>query len=207
MNWWIELLGWIGAAATFSAFSLRTMLPLRSLAVTANAAFVSYGYFAGVVPVLVLHAALLPLNLLRLVEILRLRRRAIATRADAHAFDWIARVEKPRSFPAGTRLITAGAPADDLYYLVSGRVRVVEAGRTLGPGTLFGEIAFFSESRRRTASVDCETDCRIVVLDEARFMAAFHQDPSFGLAILRLVARRLIENAEGAPAAPRADRE
>ena len=207
MTWWIELLGWIGAAATFSAFSLRTMLPLRSLAVTANAAFVSYGYFADLVPVLVLHAALLPLNLIRLVEILRLRRRAIATRADARAFDWIARVEKPRNFPAGTRLITAGAPADDLYYLVSGRVRVVEAGRTLGPGTLFGEIAFFSESRRRTASVDCETDCRIVVLDEARFMAAFHQDPSFGLAILRLVARRLIENAEGAPAAPCGERE
>jgi hypothetical protein len=197
MNWWIEALGWMGAAATFSAYSCRTMLPLRAVAVTANAAFISYGYLAGVVPMLVLHAALLPLNAVRLVQLLRLRRRARAARGAEDEFGWIARVEAPRDYPAGTRLITAGAPADDIYYLVEGRVRVVEAGRTLGPGTLFGEIAFFSETRRRTASVDCETDCRIVALDEARFMSAFHQDPSFGLAILRLVARRLIENADG----------
>ena len=90
-----------------------------------------------------------------------------------------------------------------LYYVVSGRVRLPEIDRDIGPRTLFGEIAFFSEERRRTASAICATDCTLVVLDEARFMAAFHQDPAFGLAIVRLVARRLIETA--APAGPAAE--
>jgi len=206
MTWWIEILGWIGAAATFAAYSCRTMLPLRCIAITANLAFLSYGALAGVLPMLVLHAALLPLNIFRLVQILRLTRRARAARGIEDEFGWIAGVERPRRHRAGTRLISVGDPADFIYYLVEGRVRVVELGKTLGPGTLFGEIAFFSETRQRTASVVCETECWIVTLDEARFMAAFHQDPAFGLAILRLVARRLIEyagNAVPAEARPR----
>lgn len=199
--YWIEALGWLGAAATFAAYSCRTMLPLRIIAVTANACFLSYGTLAGVLPMMVLHAALLPLNVIRLVQLLRLRRRARASLGRDAEFAWIARVARPRRYAAGELVIAAGALADSIYYLVEGRVRVVEIGKTLEAGTLFGEIAFFAEDRRRTASVVCETECRIVALNEARFMAAFHQDPSFGLSILRLVARRLIENARPAPGA------
>ncbi|NBC97144.1 MAG: cyclic nucleotide-binding domain-containing protein [Deinococcus-Thermus bacterium] len=199
MDTLIEACGWIAAALTLTAYSCRTMLPLRATAVGANVFFIAYGALSPVWPALVLHVLLLPLNAVRLWQILALRRRARAAPATEDAFGWITGLEAPRPYAAGARLFRSGDEADNIYYLVSGTVRLEEIDRTLGPGTLFGEIAFFATPRRRTATAVCETECEIVQLDEARFMAAFHQDPAFGLAIVRLVARRLIENAAAPP--------
>ncbi len=191
----IELTGWIAAALTFVAYSCRTMLPLRMSAVAANVFFATYGALTGIWPTLVLHLALLPLNGYRLWQIVDLTRRARAASRTGDTFGWIADLQKPQSFAAGTRLFSAGDPADHIYYLVSGRVRLDEIDATLEAGTLFGEIAFFAETRTRTASAICESDCQLVLLDEGSFMTAFHQDPAFGLAIVRLVTRRLIANS------------
>jgi len=200
----IELTGWIAAAFTLTAYSCRTMLPLRISAVAANVFFATYGALAEIWPTLVLHVALLPLNGYRLWQILDLthRARAASGAGTEDAFGWIADLQKPQSFAAGSRLFSAGDPADHIYYLVSGRVRLEEIDTTLEPGALFGEIAFFAETRTRTASAVCESDCELVLLDEASFMAAFHQDPAFGLAIVRLVTRRLIANAAQRKDAP-----
>ncbi len=51
--------------------------------------------FAGIVPMMVLHAALLPPTAFRLVQFLRLRRRARATLGTGDAFGWIAQVATP----------------------------------------------------------------------------------------------------------------
>ena len=201
----IEICGWVAAALTLTAYSCKTMLPLRATAVGANLFFIVYGALTPVWPAFVLHVLLLPLNAVRLWQIVALRRRARAAPATEDAFGWIAGLHKPQTFPAGTILFREGDAADNLYYLVAGAVRLEEVGKTLAPGTLFGEIAFFAEARRRTATAVCETECDLVLLDEARFMAAFHQDPAFGLAIVRLVARRLIENVGRQPASLKAD--
>jgi CRP/FNR family transcriptional regulator, cyclic AMP receptor protein len=66
-----ELLAWVAATFTWLAFMGTRMGWVRSLALSANLAFIAYGWNAGLWPVLVLHLALAPVNLWRLVQLWR----------------------------------------------------------------------------------------------------------------------------------------
>lgn len=61
-----EALGWSAALLTLLTFFSADMRRLRLLALAANAAFIAYGTAAHLLPVLVLHLALVPVNLWRL---------------------------------------------------------------------------------------------------------------------------------------------
>ncbi|MFN8899892.1 MAG: hypothetical protein ACK5YM_17705 [Pseudomonadota bacterium] len=63
-----DLAGWLAAALTFGTLACRDVVRLRVFAVLANLAFIAYAGSVGLWPVLVLHLALLPLNLRRLLE-------------------------------------------------------------------------------------------------------------------------------------------
>ena len=61
-----EALGWAAALLTLFTFFSADMRRLRLLALAGNAAFIAYGAIAQLLPVLVLHLALVPVNLWRL---------------------------------------------------------------------------------------------------------------------------------------------
>jgi hypothetical protein len=69
-----DLAGWSAAALTLATFVCRDMLFLRALAICANAAFITYGAVSWLMPVLVLHLALAPVNAWRLLELIARRR-------------------------------------------------------------------------------------------------------------------------------------
>jgi hypothetical protein len=50
-------------------FTMKSMRPLRVVAILSNAAFIYYAVAVHILPVLVLHSVLLPLNVFRLVQI------------------------------------------------------------------------------------------------------------------------------------------
>ncbi len=66
-----DLTGWAAAGLTLLTFSVRSMVALRTAGIAANICFVLYGIVNGLFPVVVLHALLLPCNLLRLYELRR----------------------------------------------------------------------------------------------------------------------------------------
>ena len=68
---WTEFLGYAAAGGVLATFSVRSMTALRSMAIASNLLFIAYAALAGLPPVLLLHALLLPLNLLRLCQVLR----------------------------------------------------------------------------------------------------------------------------------------
>lgn len=68
---WNEVSGWAAAALTLLAFSCNNIVRLRYAALSANAAFIAYGFTAELWPVLVLHAVLVPINLWRLKQALQ----------------------------------------------------------------------------------------------------------------------------------------
>jgi hypothetical protein len=197
----IDFLGWAAAALTFLTFSMRTMLPLRVVAIGANVLFIAYGTLGALYPVLALHLILLPFNIFRLVEILRMT--AKVRRARTGEFDpgWISQLLPAKPCAEGAVIFRKGDAPDYLYYVVSGRVRLVEADLVVGPGELLGEIAFFSEAKERTLTAVCDTRCEIVSVDERAFMQLYHQNPAFGMYVVRLVARRLLDGMAKAPAA------
>jgi CRP/FNR family cyclic AMP-dependent transcriptional regulator len=63
-----DLFGYLASSLVFGTFYMKRMLPLRLTAVASNIAFIGYAWANGLTPILVLHATLLPLNLLRLAE-------------------------------------------------------------------------------------------------------------------------------------------
>ena len=73
--------------------------------------------------------------------------------------------------PAGRVLIERGQWGSGVYLILEGTV-VVEApegARELGPGSVVGERAMFSEDGVRTARVQATTPVRVVAVDRAAF--------------------------------------
>lgn len=60
--------GYTAALLVLATFCMRGMVALRTVAIASNVAFIAYGALADIGPVLVLHLALLPVNVIRLAE-------------------------------------------------------------------------------------------------------------------------------------------
>src|SRR5260370_13802869 len=83
-----DLFGYFASFLVFTTFYMKRMIPLRLTAIASNVAFISYAWLEHLTPILILHGALLPLNLYRLVE---LRRRvAEVLRASSDKFSFVA---------------------------------------------------------------------------------------------------------------------
>jgi CRP/FNR family transcriptional regulator, cyclic AMP receptor protein len=64
----IDAWGYLASGLVLATFCMQAMVPLRIMAICSNLAFIIYGYRAGLTPVLLLHLALLPTNLVRLLQ-------------------------------------------------------------------------------------------------------------------------------------------
>jgi hypothetical protein len=58
----VDALGFLASALVLATFCMKRLVPLRTVAITSNVVFITYGYSAGIKPVLLLHVALLPVN-------------------------------------------------------------------------------------------------------------------------------------------------
>jgi len=185
-----------GVLVVAGAF-VRTMIPLRWLAVASNLGFIVYGLVHPAPLMVVLHAVLLPVNLWRVDQMIRLTRRVSASAADAQQLEvWLRPYMRARRLRAGQTVFSVGDVADRLYFLVSGTVELPEVGRRLEAGQMFGEIAFFAPDRRRTSSARCVTPCQLMSIDEDTFRQLVYQNPDFGLEVVRLIAGRLTADVQ-----------
>jgi hypothetical protein len=66
-----DMLGWFAAGLVFATFCAKQMAPLRALAIVSNLAFIGYGYVDHLWPIVVLHVAMLPMNVIRFRQALR----------------------------------------------------------------------------------------------------------------------------------------
>ena len=193
MNW-ITYIGYLASALVFATFCMRAMLPLRSAAIGSNICFIAYGFFGHVYPVFFLHLLLLPMNVWRTFELIRLTRRVeIAAKTGLPIERFRPFMTKAR-FDSGHILFQRGDPADRLYFITHGELIVEEIQHVLRPGELFGEIALFSADRQRTQTVRCCTDVELLWLTEQNLIHLCYQSPEVSLHFLRLVTNRLVSN-------------
>jgi CRP/FNR family cyclic AMP-dependent transcriptional regulator len=193
---WVELLGYTASAAVLASFCMSTMIPLRILALASNVLFMLYGYFDGLLPVLLLHAILLPVNLLRLAQFQRLIRDMRKAGRKDLPIESLAPYMTKRNLAAGQTLVRKGEIADRLYVLVAGELEVTEIGKILHPGAVVGEIGVFAPDQKRTATIVGRTACSLFELTENKAKQLYFQDRSFGFAVLQLIIARLVENNE-----------
>lgn len=198
----IEAIGWAGSIFTVATYSMNTMMPLRILAIASCVCFGIYAALLGLWPLLIMDLILLPINLYRLWQILRLRR-ALEYVPESHEPDFsvVKAYGKRRQFDLRSIVFQKGDPVDSLYFLETGRVEIEGIGVELGSGEIFGEMAFFTDSATRTATVRCLEETVVYELDRLRFMRLQFEDPSFGMAIMRTITRRMQDNlAQATPA-------
>ena len=181
-----------GALVVVSSF-VKTMIPLRCLAVGGNLGFLLYGALHPSLIMMLLHGALLPINIWRTAEMVRLTRRVTAAAAENDLSGvWLRPYMRSARMKAGRVLFRKGDAARHLYFLASGQIEFVEIGEMMEAGRLFGEIAFFAPDKQRTLTARCTMDSTVLRIDEATFQQLYFQNPAFGFQVVSLVAGRLI---------------
>ena len=196
------VLGLVAAALYITSYSMKSMLPLRVLAVASNVFFIAYGYVQSSLPELVLHSVLLPLNASRLWEIRKLTEEIARATQDSPVSQWLLPHMTRRAFKAGDVLFRKGDLADEVVYIVSGQLRLQEHDQLLGPGELIGEIGLFSPEKRRTQSIVCETDGELYRITDEMIYRLYYQNPKLGFYFIRLIVERLLRDVvRGSPAA------
>jgi glutaminase len=110
----------------------------------------------------------------------------------------LAELSTARRYEAGQRIVSAGEPANSLFFLQSGMVSVkLPSGvrlASLGPGMEFGEMAIIERQRSADVWADTPVKCLELPLDSFADYRQLH--PQIAMKIMRnlsaLLARRLI---------------
>ncbi|MCA6124990.1 hypothetical protein J6500_24295 [Bradyrhizobium sp. WSM 1704] len=63
--------GYIACALVFLTFYMKGMIQLRLVALCSNVAFLVYAFSLHLAPIAILHSALIPVNVIRLIAALR----------------------------------------------------------------------------------------------------------------------------------------
>jgi len=199
---WVQLVGYLASVLVFSTFYMKTMIPLRCVAIASNVAFLTYGYFARLYPVALLHTVLLPLNVFRLHQMYKLKERVRQALDQDFSLDWMLPFVKRESFKEKAALFQKGDAADKLYYLEQGTVWLPEVNRTVRAGEIVGEMGVFSPFKERTASAVCTTDSTFLALDERTALELYYSNPDFGLFMVRTIIRRFLDQQAQSGARP-----
>lgn len=195
---WVEIAGYVASILVASSFYMKTMLPLRSFAIASNVAFAIYGYFGDLYPVLVLHLFLLPLNIIRYWQVMKLLRDVRAAAKGDLSLEWLIPYMSETSYKKGSRIFTKGDPADKMLYVHSGRIRITDIDgvvrtKMFERGSVIGEVGLFAPDRKRTATAIAEEDTEVYSVDEDRIVELDYQNPKFAFYLVKLITRRLIE--------------
>ena len=71
------------------------------------------------------------------------------------SMEWLKPFMTERKCAAGEVLFYKDEKADDMFYIVSGRFRLVESGIELPVGAIVGELGMLSPSNVRTQTLEC----------------------------------------------------
>ncbi len=192
---WIEALGYLGALLTLGTYSMKTMIPLRVSGLCANCVFIAYGALASVYPQLLLHAVLLPLNSLRLYQMLQLVKQVKAAAQGGQLnLDWLKPFMNKRRCTAGDVIFQKGDLSSDMFYTLTGKYRLLEIDQQIGAGELVGELGLIEPELKRTLSFVCIETGDVLSISYFQVKQLYFQNPKFGFYLLQIIGQRLFQD-------------
>lgn len=191
---WINAVGYLAALFSIATYSMKTIIPLRIAAIGASILFLVYGYLAPSYPQIVVNLVLLPLNVLRLRQMLALVEGVKATAEHDVGLDWLGSYADKRHCHKGEIIFRKGEPAEAMFYTVSGKFVLSELDLEIGPGELVGEIGIVSPENLRTQTFRCLEGGDLLSVSYDKVKELYFQNPRFGFYFLDLIAKRLISN-------------
>jgi CRP-like cAMP-binding protein len=177
---------------------MKTMIPLRCVAIASNVAFIAFALPGRIYPVLVLHTVLLPLNVLRLQQMRALIRKVREASRGKMTMDWLIPLMHRERHASGDVLFRIGEPARSMYLILDGTVLLVEIGVALGAGDIVGEMGVFAPDSRRTGTAVCASDVEVGAISDKKILQLYYQNPKFGFSMFQLVIQRMQENMNAA---------
>ena len=193
---WGDIAGYAGDVLIVISFFKTTMIPLRALGAMSNLCLVGYGYLDGLYPTMVLNAALFPLNLLRLRQMIKLVRRVRTAAEGNQTMDWLRPYMVRRATHTGEVLFHKGDVADCVFYIASGRYRLKEIGIELPHGAFVGELGLLAPDGKRTQTLECVEGGELLVTTYDQVKMLYFQNPDFGFYFMQLATSRLFHNLE-----------
>jgi hypothetical protein len=189
-----NVLALLGAIFFIATLLMRTIVPLRVAAIISDVFFVAYAVLANSVTTFILYVLLLPINVVRLYQMIKLVRKARASADGDLSMDWLKPFMTRRKYRKDQVLFRKGDAANEMLYIVTGAFRVTEIEVELGAGRMVGELGFLSPNNRRTQTVECVEDGEVLTITYDKLLEIYFQNPQFGYYFLRLSSERLIEN-------------
>ena len=188
--------GFIGAALTVASYLMKSMLPLRMVALSANVFLVVYAVQGGSWPTVALYLAMIPINAKKVFDIRKLVRAIENAKADTPISEWLLPHMSRRQAKAGQTLWKKGDKATEMLYVESGRLNLLEYDEAIGPVSVIGEIGLFAPDNRRTRTIVCETDCTLYSLSAEAMAKLYYQNPQLGFHVMRLIVARLMRDTD-----------
>ena len=115
----------------------------------------------------------------------------------------VARLCAERQYRKGATIFSRGAPANALYIVKDGRVRIISLSdkgtetivHILKKGAIFGELLLSEEQRAFTAVAD--TDALVTVLSKGNLVELLASIPTISKNFIRLLSKRLAKVERG----------
>jgi len=190
----VNMLALVGAAFYVATLLVRTIVPLRVIGIISIVFFIAYGALAGAVATFLLYLLSLPINVIRLRQMLALVKKARVSAQGDLSMDWLRPFMTPRKYKKDEVLFEKGDVAKEMFYTVSGKFLVKEIGVELPPGRVMGELGFIDPNNRRTGTVESLENGEVLTITYDRLLELYFQNPEFGYYLLRLTAERLMQN-------------
>ena len=171
----------VGAIFFVATLLMQRMVPLRVANMIGCTFFTISGALSGSVATFLLYLLLLPVNAVRLRQLLKLVKKARnATQGDM-SMEWLKPFMTERKYRRGDRLFRKDDAATEMFLTVTGKFLVKEIGVELLPGRLMGELGFLTPNTRRTATVECIEDGQVLTITYERLLEIYFQNPQFQL--------------------------
>lgn len=191
---WVEAIGWLGAALAITGSAMKTIIPLRCIGIATNVVSLTYASIMGLYPSMTVNLILLPLNAVRLYQMLLLIKKVRQASKSDLSMDWLKPFMTRRKVEAGEVLFAKGDSATCMFYTLSGRYHLKELGIELLQGQVVGEMGFMSPDNKRTQTLECLEGGEVLSISYDQVRQLYFQNPEFGFYFLRLTSERLFNN-------------
>jgi hypothetical protein len=174
--------------------TMRTMIPLRIFGILSNLVFIGSAIPSHNYLVILVQSVVLVLNSYRLHQMLQLVRDVKKSVNSDLSMEWLKPFMTERKCAVGEVLFYKDEKAEDMFYIVSGRFRLVESGIELPVGAIVGEFGMLSPSNTRTQTLECVEAGLTLSVSYTKVQELYVQNPAFGFYFLRLATARLFQN-------------
>lgn len=191
---WTTLFGFIGGTCYILTFLMQTIVPLRIAGIASNFFLMFFGFLSGSLISGFLYLVLVPINSVRLYQILQLIKKVRTASQGDLSMDWLKPFMTKRAYKAGDVLFNKGDPAEEMFYTVDGKFLITALKLELQPGQIVGEMGLLAPDGRRTQTVECIADGAVLGITYDKVRELYFQNPDFGFYFLRLTSQRMLQN-------------